>query len=89
MGFCEVGDEDLLPRLWKELAKTMKKNDLTVIQDQIIKYPVGPAKFIQATPIVLLQLAQDLVTFMFHAHSSDNVKTGLHPFIIVDRTEAH
>jgi len=73
----------------ERIGKNNKENDFTVIQDQIIKYAIGPAKFIWVTLVLSPQLAQDLVMFMFHANTSDDIKTGLYPFVIVDGMEAH
>jgi len=45
--------------------------------------------FSHTAPIILPQLAQDLILLTFIMPSTDDIKTGLQPFMVMDRMEEH
>ena len=59
------------------------------IQDHMIKYAVSAHWYNRVMPVILPQLAQDLVSFMFIAQTANDIKIGLHPFVIINSLEEH
>ena len=45
--------------------------------------------FSHTAPIILPQLAQDLILLTFIMPSTDDIKTGLQPFMMMDGMEEH
>jgi hypothetical protein len=80
----QIPNEDDLPPLWHRWANCTKKQDVQVLRDSLDVYANSPDAFSPGVPIVSLRLAQDLLSFMFVGQSADDIKTGLHPFIITD-----
>ena len=89
MRYCNVNDEAQLPDLWQALASSTKKQDLSILQDKVTKYAVGPYRYGSATPIVSPQTLQHILALTFSSASTDDFKTGLQPFIVMDGTEEH
>jgi hypothetical protein len=52
-------------------------------------YSRSPEAFSVSTPVVNLHLVQDLMSFSFVAESSDDLKSGLQPFIIANGSAEH
>jgi hypothetical protein len=73
-----------LPPLWHRWANCTKKQDVQVLQETLDEFARSHKAFSTGVPIVMLCLVQDLLAFNFMGQSADDIKTGLHPFIIAD-----
>ncbi len=88
-GFLEVEDEANLPPLWHQWANSTKKQDFNVFTELLQAYSRGPEAFSSCAPIASAKLVQDLLNFTFVSESTDDIKTGLQPFVIVDGSAEH
>ena len=43
----------------------------------------------RSAPIILLQLDQDLMSFSFTSQTADDLKTGIQPYVVIDRLEEY
>jgi hypothetical protein len=73
-----------LPPLWHRWANCTKRQEVQVLQDSLDAYARSADAFSPAVPIVTIRLVQDLLAFKFMGQSADDIKVGLHPFIITD-----
>ena len=87
--YCNITLEMHLPSLWLALAKLNKKQDLSIMQDEVTTNTGSPNHFSQMAPIISPQLAQDLISLTFAVPLTDNIKMGLQPFMVSDGTEEH
>jgi len=87
--YCNITLEMHLPSLWLALAKLNKKQDLSIMQDEVTTNTGSPNHFSQTAPIISPQLAQDLISLTFAVPLTDNIKMGLQPFMVSDGTEEH
>jgi hypothetical protein len=89
LNYLEIADEANLPPLWHEWANCNKKQEFLILEDLLQSYARGPEAFSVSTPVITLRLVQDLMTFSFIAKSSEDLKTGLQPFVIADGSAEH
>jgi hypothetical protein len=89
MDYLETANEENLPLLWHRWANCSKKQEFTVLTEQLQAYARGPEAFTSVTPIVTVRLVQDLQNFHFVSDTLDDIKTGLQPFIIADGSAEH
>jgi hypothetical protein len=89
MEYTEVRDERELPLLWHQWANCTKKQEFNVLKDVLDTYARSPEAFSATVPIVTPKLVQDLISFTFVGDSADDIKTGLHPFVITDGSSEH
>jgi hypothetical protein len=89
LNYLKIAEEANLPPLWHEWANCNKKQEFLLLEDLLQSYARGPEAFLVSTPVVNLRLVQDLMTFSFVAESSEDLKTGLQPFIIADGSAEH
>jgi hypothetical protein len=87
--YLEVQDEQNLPPLWHALANGTKKQDFNVLSDNLQAYARGPDAFSSMAPIASAKLVQDLLNFLFVSENTDDIKSGIQPFIIVDGSAEH
>jgi len=89
MEYLQVTDERQLPNIWHQWANCAKKQDLQVLRDALDAFARSPEAYSSSVPIVSARLTQDMLAFNFVGHSADDVKGGLHPFIITDGNSEH
>jgi hypothetical protein len=89
MDYLETENEEDLPLLWHSWANCSKKQEFTVLTEQLQAYARGPEAFTSVTPIVTVRLVQDLQNFHFVGDTLDDIKTRLQPFIIADGSAEH
>ncbi len=89
MEYLQVADERNLPDIWHQWANASKKQDIQVLRDALDAFARSPDAYSSSVPIVTAHMTQDLLAFNFVGHSSDDVKGGLHPFIITDGNAEH
>jgi len=82
--YLQVQNEDDLPPLWHRWANCTKKQDIQVLSDTLHTFARSADAFSASVPIVTARLVQDLLMFNFLGQSIDDIKSGLHPFIILD-----
>jgi hypothetical protein len=87
--YLGIADENNLPPLWHRWANDTKKQEFAILSDQLYAYARGPDAFIPSTPVVLVRLVQDLLSFTFVGDTLDDIKMGLQPFIIADGSVEH
>jgi len=89
MEYLQVNDEATLPELWHQWANSDKRQEYTILKELLDACARIPGSFSTLAPVVTPKLLQDLRTFTFLADSQDDLKTGLHPFVVADGTEEH
>jgi hypothetical protein len=87
--YLQIEDERHLPLLWHRLANSTKKQDFHVLSDLLQAYARGPEKFTTCAPIATAKLMQDLINFVFVSESTNDIKSGLQPFVIANATAEH
>jgi hypothetical protein len=87
--YLQVADEMSLPPLWHKLANCTKRQDFNVLSELLQAYARGPEAFSSCAPIANSKLTQDLIKFVFLSDSTDNIRTGIQPFIIADASAEH
>jgi hypothetical protein len=89
LDYLEIENEERLPALWHRWANCSKKQDLTVLTEQLHSYARSPESFTSVTPVVTVRLVQDLQNFIFVSDTLDDIKAGLQPFVIADGSAEH
>ncbi len=89
LDYLEIADEVDLPTLWHRWANCMKKQDFTVLTEQLQSYSRSPDAFTTVSPVATVRLVQDLKNFIFTSETLDDIKTGLQPFLITDGSAEH
>jgi hypothetical protein len=84
LDLLQIPSEDDLPPIWHRWANCTKKQEVQVLWDSLDAYARSPDAFSPGVPIITLRLVQDLLSFNFMGQSADDIKMGLHPFIITD-----
>ncbi len=84
-----VADEADLPEIWHQWANCTKRQELQILNKLLYAFSRGATKFSTETPVVSPKLIQDLLSFTFVAEATDDIKTGIQPFVIVDGTAEH
>jgi hypothetical protein len=84
-----VADEADLPEIWHQWANCTKRQELQILNKLLYAFSRGATKFSTDTPVVSPKLIQDLLSFTFVAEATDDIKTGIQPFTIVDGTAEH
>jgi hypothetical protein len=87
--FLEVPNEVDLPPLWHSWANCNKRQEFSVLTDQLHLFACGPNTFSPNSPVVSICLVQDLQNSIFISEALDDIKTGLQPFIIADGSTEH
>jgi len=87
--YLQVADERNLPSLWHQWANCKKRQEFQVLRDALDAFAHGPTAFISPVPVVTAKLVQDLLNFNFLGDSADDIKMGLHPFIITNGNSEH
>jgi hypothetical protein len=82
--YLQIPTEDDLPDLWHRWANCTKKQEVQVLRDVLDGYARSADAFSPLVPIVTPRLVQDLLSFTFLGQSANDIRTGLHPFIITD-----
>jgi hypothetical protein len=85
----QVADEQNLPSVWHQWANCPKKQEFNILSELLHSYARGPDAFSPATPVVTAKLVQDLLSFVFHGDSPDDIKSGIQPFAIADGSAEH
>jgi hypothetical protein len=79
-----VQNEMDLPQVWHSWLNCAKRQEVQVLRDALDAFARSAEAFSTAVPLVMACLVQDLLTFQFLGQSIDDIKSGLHPFIITD-----
>jgi hypothetical protein len=87
--YLETPDENNLPPLWHRWANGTKKQEFTILSDQLGAYARGAEAFSTTVPVVNVRLVQDLLSFTFVGDTLDDIKTGIQPFVIADGSAEH
>jgi hypothetical protein len=82
--YLQLTDERELPILWHKWANCKKKQELQVLRETLEAFARSPQAYSPSVPTVTAKLVQDLLNFSFLGDSADDIKLGLHPFIITD-----
>jgi len=89
LDYLQIMDEVNLPPLWHQWANANKRQELTLFQDLLDTYARGNEAFYYVAPVVSPKIVQDLLSFTFMGTSPEDLKTGIHPFVIADGSEEH
>jgi hypothetical protein len=84
-----IADEMQLPPLWHKLANCNKHEEFNVLSEQMQSYARSADAFYSCHPIASAKLVQDLLSFTFLGESTDDIKSGLQPFIIANGSAEH
>jgi hypothetical protein len=87
--YLQVQDEAQLPPLWHRWANGTKRQDYNVLTEILQAYARGAEAFSPCAPIASAKLMQDLLNFNFVSETTDDIETGLQPFIIADASSEH
>jgi len=87
--YLQVADERNLPDVWHRWANCTKRQEVQVLRDSLDSYARSAQAFSTAVPVVTTRLVQDLLTFNFVGQSTEDIQSGLHPFIIMDGNAEH
>jgi hypothetical protein len=87
--YLQIADETQLPPLWHKWANCNKREEFNVLANQLQLYARSGDAFSSCHPIASAKLVQDLQGFVFLGESTDDIKTGLQPFIIADGSAEH
>lgn len=87
--YLEVADERNLPDIWTRWANCTKRQEMQVFRDSLDAFARSPDAYTSTVPLVTARLTQDMLSFSFVGQSADDLKGGLHPFIIVDGNAEH
>jgi hypothetical protein len=80
--YLQLPDEQNLPNLWHQWSDCSKQQEIQVLHDALDAFSRSANAYSSAVPIVTARLTQDLLRFSFVGQSADDLKNGLHPFII-------
>jgi len=89
MEYLQVEDERNLPDIWHQWSNCAKRQETQVLRDALDAFARSSQAFSSAVPIVSARLTQDMLAFNFVGNSVDDVKNGLHPFIVTDGNAEH
>jgi hypothetical protein len=89
MGYLLINDERNLPQIWHQRSNCSKRQESQVLRDILDALARTPEAYSSAVPIVTAWLVQDMSSFNFVGHSTNDIKCGLHPFVIVDENAKH
>jgi hypothetical protein len=87
--YLQIADETQLPPLWHKWANCNKREEFNDLANQMQLYARSGDAFSLCHPIASAKLVQDLLRFVFLGKSTDDIKTGLQPFIITDGSAEH
>lgn len=82
--FLQLADERELPPLWHKWANGKKREEFQILREALEAFARSPSALSPAVPVVSAKLVQDLLNFNFIGDSTEDIKTGFHPFIIAD-----
>jgi len=82
--YLQLTDERHLPDIWHKWANCSKRQEFQVLREALEAFSRTPHAFSSTVPIITAKLVQDLLNFNFVGDSADDIKMGLHPFIITD-----
>ena len=83
---CQVTHEQMLPALYRELAKAPKRQELGVIQAAIDD--AATALGVHVTLVVTPHLGKKLATLAWKMSNPEDLSTGIHPFSVGYKTPA-
>jgi hypothetical protein len=89
LNYLVAADEADLPEIWHQWADCTKHQELQILNQLLYAFSRSATKFATDTPVVSPKLIQDLLSFTFVAEATDDIKTGIQPFTIVDGTAEH
>jgi hypothetical protein len=89
MDYLLIDDERNLPDVWHQWANSKKRQELQVLRDALDAFARSPDAYTPTVPIITARLTQDMLNFNFVGQSADDLKGGLHPFIIADGNAEH
>jgi hypothetical protein len=89
MEYLQVEDERNLPEIWTRWSNCTKRQEMQVLRDALDAFARSPDAYSSSVPIVTARLTQDMLNFNFVGQSADDLKGGLHPFIIADGNAEH
>jgi hypothetical protein len=89
MEYLQQRDERHLPDIWHHWANCSKRQELQVLRDTLDAFARSPDAYSSTVPIVTARLMQDLLAFNFIGQLADDLKGGLHPFIVSDGNSEH
>jgi hypothetical protein len=87
--FLLTPNEADLPALWHHWANCTKRQEFNVLSEQLHAYTRSQDAFGPCAPIASAKVVQDLLSFTFVGESSDDIKTGIQPFVITDGSSEH
>jgi hypothetical protein len=82
--YLQLDTELNLPTIWYSWANCIKRQETQVLRDALDAFSRSADAFSTSVPLVTARLVQDMLSFQFLGQSADDIKTGLHPFIIMD-----
>jgi len=84
LDYLQLADERHLPDIWHKWANCSKRQEFQVLREALEAFARTPHAFGATVPIITAKLVQDLLNFNFIGDSADDIKMGVHPFIITD-----
>jgi hypothetical protein len=87
--YLQIADERQLPPLWPQWANCSKRQEYSVITEQLQAYARSADAFSTCIPVASTKLVQDLLQFIFVGESADDIRTGIQPFMVADGSAEH
>jgi hypothetical protein len=87
--YLQVADERDLPDIWHQWSNCTKRQEVQVLRNSLDSYARSAHAVSTAVPVITARLVQDLLTFNFVGQSTEDMQSGLHPFIIMDGNAEH
>jgi hypothetical protein len=84
LSLLSVAQEADLPEFWLTLAATPKKQKFRIVREALDAYSRSENAFLPLAPVPSPKLVSNLTSLTFVSDHPDNLKTGLHPFIVMD-----
>jgi len=85
--YLNVTEDDSLPDLWFTLAASSKRQEFSVVREAPDAFSRTDLAFINIAPVPTPKLVSDLTTITFVSDHSDNLKTGIQPFVVMEGSE--
>jgi len=82
--YLQIDNELSLPTIWHSWANCTKRQETQVLRDALDAFSRSADAFSTSVPLVTTRLVQDMHSCQFLGQAADDIKTGLHPFIIMD-----
>jgi hypothetical protein len=87
LALLNVREEAELPEFWFNLSSASKKQEFSIIRESLDAFSRSDQAYVNTPPIPTPKLVSDLTTLTFVGDHTDDLKTGIQPFMVMDGSE--